>query len=327
MAFSRYILIVLLLAGALFGGREAWQETIKLGCLPPGGVKPADGWLYSCASDRVGAFDESVIWFATEHSIPDAIAAADLLIFGDSRIEYAISRGGAAEWFSSKGLRFYLLAFGGGTESGEARMLLMKYRPHPAVVLFNVDPYFTGSLSPPAQSMISNPDQELQTVLETQSFLTKDATYCRYIEWLCGRTSTVYRAYSDGHLFVYSPERFLFGKALDGRWPVLTPPPWDTSPFETYLKNARELISVAGIDPKCVVFTNVPNSEANNALAEYLAQKVGGTAIVPHLEGLFMSDGTHLTVESSKRWTPLLLDAMEPILRQCKRPQPILSQH
>jgi hypothetical protein len=317
LSLSRYLYIVLIVAAVLFGGRQGAEQIVKLGCLPPGGIKPADGWLQTCASDRVGGIDESVIWFGTEPSVSGAVAAAKVLIFGDSRIEYAISRGGGSEWFSGKGIPFYLLAFGGGAESGLARKLLDKFHPHPDLVIFNVDPYFTGGFTLTGQAIAANPERELKAVLETQSFMRDSAKYCTYIPWLCGRTSSGYRANIDGHLFNLLPERYWFGRAMAGHFPVDPPPPWDRSQFETYLQDARSVIALAGIDPKCVVFTLVPNSEQNDELARFLAERTGGTAIAPHFDGLFTSDRSHLTVDSAKIWTAAFLEKLTPVLQQC----------
>jgi hypothetical protein len=313
----KYVAVLLIGAAALFAGREAWVEGVKFGCLPPDGAKPANGWMQSCASDRIGEIDHGVIWFGTEPSVQQAILAAQVLIFGDSRIEAALSRADGAQWFASRGLRFYLLAIGSGEESGWAQMLLAKLHPHPAVIVFNADPFFTGGLSAPAQAIVANPDKELQYTLESQSFMEHAARYCRYIPFLCGRTSSAYRDYADGHIFSVSPERFWFGKPPADRHEIRTPPPWVASLFDTYVQNARAVISTAGIDPKCIVFTSVPNSQQDGLLAEYLAAHVGGTAITPHVAGLYTSDASHLTTESARIWTPIFLSQLEPVLRRC----------
>jgi len=321
MSFLRYLWLVLIVTGVLFGGREGYVQLVKFGCLPPGGVPPAEGWLQSCSSPQVGGIDETVVWFGLEKSVPPAVQAADVLIFGDSRIEFAFSRGNASEWFSAHQLRSYLLAFGGGAESGLAQQLLTKFQIHPAVLVFNADPYFTGELSQHGQAIRDNPDRELNAVLDTQSFIERYAGYCRYVGWLCGRTTTAYRAYADGRVFTYFPERFWFGKAMAAHLPVAKPPPWNTASFDIYLQHAQAILALAGTDRSCVVFTIVPNSEQDDGLAKYLARETGGVAIAPQFDGLTTSDGSHLTIESASKWTPAFLQEVLPVIARCVHPR------
>jgi hypothetical protein len=321
MSLSRYLWLVLIVTAILFGGREAAVQIVKFGCVAPNGVWPADGWMSSCASEQVGGIDESVVWFGLEKSVPAAVQAADVLVFGDSRIEFAYSRGNGSEWFLAHHLKSYLLAFGGGAESGLAQQLLKKFKPHPAVLIFNVDPYFTGEFSLHGQSIAANPDRELAAILETRSFMDRHAKYCKFIGWFCGRTTSSYRAYADGRVFSYEPERFWFGKAMAGHFPIGKPPPWNTETFAGYLQNARAVISMAGTDPKCVIFTVVPNSEQDDGLAQFLAQRTGGVAIAPQFDGLTTSDTSHLTVESAAVWTPAFLNQSLPTLQRCIQPK------
>jgi hypothetical protein len=327
MNTSRYIWVVVGLTMILFGGWKGAGLTVKLGCLPPGGIGPADAWLQNCASPGIGVRDDGVIYFGTEPSVESAVRAANVLIFGDSRIEFAISRGNASQWFQTRGIRSYLLAFGGGAESGWAQKLLGKFHPHPDVLIFNVDPYFTGGLGPHGQAIAADPIGELRAIKETQSFVEGYAKYCRLFGWLCGRTSAAYRAILDGHVFSYHPERFWFGKAMAGNLPIHEPPPWDTAYFDSYLQNARSVISSAGVDPTCVVFTTVPNSEQDDSLARFLADRLGGSAISPQFDGLTTSDGSHLSQESSEIWTSAFLERAQPIFQRCVRPSDLNLLH
>jgi len=315
--FLRYIFVSLVVVGVLLGGRETWQKAVKFGCLPPNGTRPSDGWMEACASDRIGDYGHSAIWFGTEPSVKGSILAAKLLIFGDSRMEFAVSRGGVAEWLSAQHLRFYLLAFGYGEESGWARRLLEKFHPDPAIMVFDTDPYFTGQQSLPAKAIEADPAGELKTALATKSFLDDDGKYCRYVPWLCGRTAAAYRSNLDGHVFDLSPERFWFGRAEQGRYPIMRPPPADPSRYPGYLENARAILATVQIDPRCVVFTIVPNDEQDDSLARFLATRLGATFIAPHIDGLFTLDHWHLTAESSRIWMRAFMGELEPIITRC----------
>ena len=225
LTFRKYFAIVVIVAGVLLGVREAREQVIKIGCLPAGGTKPAASWMDACLSDRIGDYSHSAIWFGTEPATTAAIYAAKVLFFGNSRMEFAASRGGAAEWFAAKRIRFYILAFGYDEESGWAKRLLERLRPHPSVIVFDTNQYFTGGQSLPAQAIEKDPEGELKTALATRSFMASAPEYCRYLSILCGRTAAGYRADADGHAFAVGTDRVWFGKTSFGNYVMPPPPP------------------------------------------------------------------------------------------------------
>lgn len=315
--FRKYLLVALIVAALLLGGREAREQIIKFGCLPTGGSKPADSWMDACASDRIGDYSHSAIWFGTEPAATAAIDAAKVLFFGNSRLEFAVSRGGAAEWFAAKGIRFYVLAFGYVEQSGWAEKLVKKFHLHPKVIVFDTNNYFTGGQSLPAQEIEKDPEGELKTALATKSYMANAVTYCSYLPVFCGRTAAGYRADADGHAFALPADRLWFGKSDDGNFEITPPPPPDTSKYEAYLHNAEAVLEPVDIDPKCVVFTLVPNSEQDDSLARFIAQRLGANFIAPRIDGLRTVDHHHLNQPSAQIWTHAFLDAIQPVLNDC----------
>jgi hypothetical protein len=316
--FSVYLAVVLVIAGVLFGWHVGRQQAEKFGCLPYGGEKPAAGWMDVCISDRVGSgYGQDAIWFDLEPSVAAAVRRAKVLIFGDSRIMEAVSRSDTSEWFAARDIPFYLLAFGGGERSGWAEMLLDKFHPKPAVMIFDADPYFTGGYSLPVQAIRDDPKAEEKTARGIHDFMATEDGVCRYVPWVCGRTVATYRAYKDGHLFADHPERFYFGSGKPGSFPITKPPPSDTSPYDSYVENARKVLAKVAIDPRCVVFTVTPNSDQDDTLAKFLALRLGGRAISPQLDGLTTSDHWHMTAESSQRWADAFLKQLQPVLDEC----------
>jgi hypothetical protein len=316
-SLRRYIIVVLVVAACLLGSHETWEQSIKLGCLPPGGVAPQAGWLNDCASDRVGDIDHAAVWFNTEPTIKPAILAAKVLVFGDSKMLGAMSNPSVIDWFESRHIAFYLLAFTFAEESGWAERLLTKYRPHPAVMIFDTAPYFTGDQSEPAQAIALDPEGERRAALDTRSFVGEARKFCAYVAWLCGRTSASYRSYADGHLFQVDPQRFWFGARTPGQYPITEPPPADRSQYDDYLGHARALLTDVPIKPACVVFTVVPNSDYDGSLARFLAAQLGATAIVPQVSGLDTLDHMHLTPDSARAWTAAFLREFEPLMQRC----------
>lgn len=316
-SLRNYLTVALLIAAGLMGGRAAWREAIKIGCLPPGGINPPGLWMDGCASDQIGSYVLDVLWFDLDPRAVAPIAKAKVLLFGDSRMLTAASSGIASAWFAARHIPMYLLAFGAGEQSGFTDRLVGKLRPHPDLVVFDADPYFTGEESIPAKAIANNPAGEEMTARATQEFLAAAPTYCRYLGWLCGRTQRFYRQYTDGVVVHLSENRVWFNKNQAGSFPVTRPGAQDRSHYDVYLANARALVSKLHVDPGCVVFTSVPNTEMDDTLAKFLAEKLGGRVVAPWIDGLSSSDHYHLTPESSRVWTTAFLRELEPVVNQC----------
>jgi len=315
--YRRYLLVVLLVGGALSAGHAMWKQTVKIGCLPHDGVAPPHAWLAECGSDRIGDFTHDAVWFDTQPSLNAAIQSAKVLFFGDSRMLLAVSHSSAPKWFESRHVPFYILAFTFGEQSGWARRLLARFKPHPAIMVFDTDPYFTDGQSEPAEAIDKDPQKEWRFTLQTEQFIQDAKTYCRFIDVLCGRTRSTYRDASDGHVFENEPERFWFATRKPADAPITRPPPPDRSAFPTYLANARKLIDENGIDPSCVVFTIVPNGDYDASLATYLAQQLGANVVAPHIDGLETMDRFHLSLKSSELWMSAFLTQFQPIMHRC----------
>ncbi len=313
----RYLVVAILVATVLMGGRAAWQETVKIGCLPNGGVMPPGLWMDGCASDQIGSYGLDLLWFNLDPKAVAAIRDAKVLLFGDSRMLTAASDGGASAWFAERNIPMYLLAFGAGEQSGFADRLVEKLKPHPDLVVFDADPYFTGMQSIPAQAIANDPVGEEKIGRETKAFLDNGSVYCHYLSWLCGRTQHFFRQYSDG-VVVHPPEdRVWFNKNEMGSFPVTHPGAQDTSHYDVYLANARSLVAKLHLDPRCVVFTSIPNTEMDATLAKFLAANLGARVVAPWLDDLTSLDHYHLTPDSSRRWTSAFLEELQPIVRQC----------
>jgi hypothetical protein len=315
--FRNYLAVALLVAAVLIGGRSAWQETLKIGCLPVDGKPPPGLWMDGCASDQVGSYVLGMLWFNLDPQAVAGIERAKVLLFGDSRLLTAASDGIASAWFAARHIPMYLLAFAAGEQSGWAKRLVEKLRPHPDLVVFDADPYFTGGQSIPAQAIADDPVGEEKIARATKVLLNAGPTYCHYLPWLCGRTQHFYRQYLDGVVAHPSEDRVWFHKNQAGSFPIGRPGPQDTSHYATYLANARALLSEFHIDPRCVVFTIVSNGEMDDTLARYLAEHLGARVVAPRIDGLSTVDHFHLTPESARIWTTAFFNGLEPIVREC----------
>lgn len=315
-----YMMVIILIAAALWGGRSAWEQTIKIGCLPVGGHTPAGIWMDGCASDQMGNLSEDVLWFNLHPVTVQAIQRAKVLLFGDSRMLTAASAGGASDWFSRHGIPMYLLAFAAGEQSGWADRLVSRLHPHPDMVVFDADPYFTGEESIPAQAISDDPAGEEQSARDAEAFLANGPQWCRWLGFLCARTQHFYRQDKDGIVVRRDENRVWFNKNQEGDFPIEQPGPGDTSSYGAYLDNARKLISKLDVKPECVVFTIVPNNEMDDTLARYLAKNLGARVVAPKVAGLSTVDHYHLTRASAREWSERFFEALAPVVNECVGP-------
>ena len=312
-----YVATVVLVAAALAGIRSGWKEAIRIGCLPESGTPPAGTWMDGCGSSGIGDYGIDVLWFDLDQQAVASIRRAKVLLFGDSRILTAASLGGASSWFAERHIPMNLLAFGAGEQSGFTDRLVARLHPHPDLVVFDADPYFTGQESIPAQALAADPAGEEKWARQTQAFLDSGPVWCRYLGILCGRTARGYRRYLDGTVVHENEDRIWFNKNEYGSFPLTEPGPQDTSHYEEYLANARSMLAKLQVEPQCVVFTVVPNTEMDDTFARFLAERLGARVIAPRPPGLSTSDHYHLTADSAQIWAAAFFRELEPVVRQC----------
>jgi hypothetical protein len=312
-----YLLVALLVAGVLFGGRAGWQETVKFGCLPVNGTPPAGSWMDGCASDQIGSYDHDVLWFDIDPQAVAGVQRAQVMLFGDSRMLSAMSLGIGSAWFAARHIPMYLAAFAANEQSGWVQRLMEKLHAHPRLAVFDADPFFTGEESVVAQAITSDPAGEEAAARATKAFLDRAPLYCGILPWLCGRTERSYRQYLDGAVVHQDRERVWFNRNEAGSFPIATPGPQQTAEYDRYLANAQAMLTVLGVEPRCAVFTIVPNSEMDDTLARFLADRLGARVVAPRLEGLSTSDHFHLTADSSRVWTEAFLRDLKPIVQEC----------
>ncbi|HEX2584931.1 MAG TPA: hypothetical protein VHL14_07360, partial [Steroidobacteraceae bacterium] len=319
MSYRRYILIVLITFIALVGIREGYARFRLVSCWSGGYEQNA--WMAYCNSDRYGVYDVEAVWFEIEQDVADGIRRAKVLTLSDSHLQNALSLGGASEWFSSHHYPVYMLGLP-TAESGFGERLVDKFDPHPAVVIFDASPYFTGKMGRFEQILLDDPEGEHRRVSSLHEYQAFHSDFCSRWEWICGRNFSYFRSREDGHwIFPEQSEHFLIGKAgipNDAtRFATSVRPEELSERYPDYLNTAREFIRKLGLPAGCIVITAVPSEAPKENFARYLANNLGLTLVDPDLKDLSTFDRSHLTPESSVRWTQAFLEKLEPVLERC----------
>jgi len=319
MNLRTYVIAVVATFVVLTGLHALGVQSVRLACWS-GGYK-RDAWMAYCNSDRYGVYDVDAVWFDTEGEVGAAIKHAQILTLSDSRLQNALSLGGAPAWFAERGYETYLLGLP-TEESGFAEKLWDKYQPHPAVVIFDASPYFTGNVGGSELALSQQPEHEHEEAMKLHRFESFHREFCSRFDWFCGHTFSYFRSRHDGHwIFPSQTDPVWFGRGgmPNDQTRLLT----DVLPDELvplypdYLKAARRLLAKINLPPQCVVLTHVPHEERADGLPRYLAESLGVVLLDPKVPNLYTFDRAHLTPESSLAWTAQFLKQLDPILKKC----------
>jgi hypothetical protein len=319
MSARAYWIVVVLLFLGLIGCKELYLRMAELTCWS-GGYRQ-NAWLAYCNSQRYGIYDIEAIWHRIEADVAPDITRAQVLTLSDSHLQNALSLGGASEWLAAHRYSAYLLGLP-MAESGFADQLLRNFHPHPAVVIFDASPFFTGTPGVYERGIFADPQSSRQQVLQLKDFQSMHRRICDSLPWTCGHNFSYFRSRTDGHwIFPADARGIWIGRRSvpndDEHYPTWTAANELRPLYPRYLQVARALVEKLGIPRRCVVMTNVPAETDLRDLSRYLADSLGTTVIEPDVPGLSTFDHAHLTPDSARRWTQAFLAQLEPVLRSC----------
>jgi hypothetical protein len=257
-----------------------------------------------------------------------AVRSARVLTLSDSLLQNAFSLGGASEWFAARGYPFYML----GVPTAESRfgeLLIERLQAKPSVVVVDANPYFTGDVGSFQRELLRTDERTGRTRVEQlHEFREYHHRFCRQWPWVCGRNFSYFRSRKDGHWIFPDPTRTKLWIGTAGvpndvvRFPVSAQPDELGPRYPHYRDVAGKFVAKLGLPAKCVVVTAVPTESQKRELAKYLSSSLGMTLIDPDLSDLMTFDRSHLTPESSQRWTQAFLQELEHVLRDCISPSP-----
>jgi hypothetical protein len=319
MSFRSYAAVALAVFIGLTAVHQIYVKAARLSCWSGGYALNA--WMAYCNSDRYGVYDVDAIWFGAESDVKAALDNAQILTLSDSKLQNALSLGGASEWFLSHHLRAYFLGLP-TAESGFGVLLWAKFKPHPRLLILDASPYFTGGMGKFEDSIIEDANNRQAQLADLKAFQEYHQAFCARIAWLCGQNFAYFRSRIDGHwLFQAADSRPLLGRASvpnDRTRLANDAIPNEAVPlYPDYLKAAQALISTIDLPRRCIVITHVPSEDSMQGLAQYLSESLGLTRIEPILPGLATFDRAHLTPSSSRQWSQAFLRDLEPVLRSC----------
>lgn len=277
---------------------------------------PADGYggnryLAYCHAASYGDYDRGAFWFDLEPEAQRHAANADVLFLGNSRMQFAFSTPATDNWFSSQGIRHYLLGFADFENAVFAGAVLSKLRPRASVYVINVDRFFDDHARPPTRDVLYGPDTRARYE-QKQSWQFVHRSICSMLPMLCGNRVAFFRLRESGS-WQLEGRSDTFGpkaKVSDG-------PPRDSDRWEHYAVLGERFLSQLPVDRHCVVLTLAPYVGTRSAEAKAIATALGLDLVTPNLQDLQTFDTSHLDRASAERWTNAFFLAAGPRIRQC----------
>jgi hypothetical protein len=320
------ILVVAVFTVAVLG-KELFDRGLQYSCWNGGYQQNA--WMAYCNTTKFGVYDLEAIWYEVEPEVTPAIAAAAVLTLSDSHLQSALSLGGASEWFAARNIPLYMLGLP-GVESAFGERLIDKFDPHPAVLVLDASPYFTGRLGSFEGPSHADPSSARKEILKLREFQSDHQWFCGKFSSACGRNFSYFRSRRDGRwIFPQSPDPLWYARRSVPTDKIHFPAPGGVNEqlalYPSYRAAAERFLEKVQLPRDCVVITNVPSENDLSSLPQYLADATGMTVVNPTVRDLHTFDHSHLSPDSSRRWTQAFLRELEPIIDRCMNSRPHAS--
>jgi hypothetical protein len=269
----------------------------------------ANQYLAYCNVSHYGDYDHGAFWFGLEPPAQRAASNAEVLVLGNSRIQVALSSPATDEFFTSISHSYYLLGFTYEERMSFAGDLLDKLKPKARFYVINLDDFFHGIRSEPAQMIVNDSESALSQYQAKGRWQAVHRRVCGKIAALCGKTEAWFRSTDTGAFVIRNHE--LRPAALKDDTSL------DEQDVRTQVAAAGPFLAKLGVPRNCIVFTAAPYSETPVAAAGAIAKALGIPLVMPRLDGLATLDGAHLDPESAERWSAEFLRLAGPSLKGC----------
>jgi hypothetical protein len=269
----------------------------------------SNAYLTDCNARAYGDYDHGAFWFGLEREAQRAAAEAQVLLLGNSRLQFAFSDVATSNWFARSGISYYLLGFSNSENTVFFSPMLTKIRARPKVYVINVDRFFDDRISPPMEQILRDPTVE-ERYRDKQKWQSVHRLVCTSFSVLCGTAVAVYRDRTTGRW------------VRDGTGSVRAAAVSDdnSSGVETWNRYARlgeEFIERLPVERSCIILTIVPTVHTRRAEAEAIASRLGLDLFAPDVDGLRTFDGSHLDRASAERWSAAFLREVGAKIRAC----------
>jgi hypothetical protein len=312
-----YLVAFVMAAGIVgLGYRAVDRWWASIGCFPQA---PAGHFLAYCSAPQFGDYEHGAYYFNLEPEAVASLKRSDVMFFGTSRGQFALSTRALSDFFSKRGIAQYLFGFGYNEAAAFPLALIREYRLRPKAIVVLADPFFRNQTTPHIRV---TQGFRWRVVLELYEFVQKQA-FIRAGSWLCGARPSlcesaeplVYRSRQDG-----SWQRFRFDLAAKFAVSDQSAITYTAAMAAADVDFAEQFLAATGVPKACVVLSAAPSASVNSdAYVAQMGKLLGVRVSLPRPEGLTTFDGSHLTRESAERWSAALLADVGETLSRCAR--------
>ena len=318
--FRRYLVLLaamFCLTWPSFAAIEYLRATAACGI----GQYSSNMYIGVCNTKQYGDFEHEAFYFGLRNT-EEGIRAADVLFFGDSRVQFAFSRSNVVPWFAERHARFFLMGFGYGEGSRFAVEVIRRHPSRPKIIVINATPWFEKDfLSEPAAFIIDHPisaflDGHFKSALQSALAATCGLHISLVRDIACNGSSSIMRSTDTGQWAMPGFNDFNF----HGPHPVTYGSPPSAGNLSAWLDDAALQASdlMRLLSGPCVVVTDTPHDgPPNGVFAKALADRLHVYFVAPEVQGLRTLDTLHLDARSAIAWSDAFLELLDPIGRAC----------
>jgi hypothetical protein len=315
----RAYLAAFILAAAVVGlsyrGADRWWNSLGCFARPPAGQ-----FLAYCGAPQFGDYEHGAYYFNLEQAAIARLKQSDVVFFGTSRAQLALSTRAWSDFFRARGMSAYLAGFGFNEAGAFPLALIRKYDLKPKAVVVLADPFFRNRSS--AHIRVTQPLRwrivpEMYESVQKKLFIAAGARFCDMRPAACVTTKPiVYRSRDDG---AWHPSNFdlaaKFVVSEQGASGNFT-----AAMAVADVDFAERFIAATGVGKPCVVLSVAPSASVNSdGYVAEMGKLLGVRVVLPKLADLTTFDGSHLTPESAERWSAALLSEIGETLSRCTR--------
>jgi hypothetical protein len=311
----RYIVVFLLVATVVgLAYRVIDRGVASLHCVA---APPAGHFLAFCLSPQFGDYEHGAYYYKLEPEALDHLRRADVIFFGSSRQQVALSTRAFMDGFRQLGIAPYLFGFGYAEQGAFPLAIVQRENLKPKAIVVLADPFFQDRSTPHVrvnQWLRWRVITEFYEFGQKKLFIEIGARVCSIWPGLCAPVpQLVSRSKKDGawqlHNFDYSKPNPIAGPG-----------------FFTYTAEmaaadrafAERFIVATGVPRDCVILSAAPtNSIRAEGYAKEMGRLLGVKVSLPVVEGLSVMDGSHLMPDSAERWSAALLADIRDTLKRC----------
>ena len=276
----------------------------------------SDEFLAYCESAGYGDYEHGALYYGLEPKVRESIRGAQVLFLGSSQLQAAFAANAVRKYFRARGIRHFVMGFGGGDGSPFAQPVMERSRALPKVIVINADPFFVepNILSEPAKEAIGGGPGYLWRLTLKMAFQRVHRTICRAVPLCPESEPSIFRSATDGQwnwIGPYIEEREVpIDQEIKERLPQFE--------IERAKTIGEMFLNRIGLDRRCVVLTGIPtNGLDSTEVAEVLATALRTRFLAPKVDGIATVDGGHLNWRSSELWSAAFVEALTPIMNEC----------